>query len=56
MAQVRARILQLARGRYNLQKGPTWGEERPESQIVAIGAAMDLDPECLERSLLSACL
>ncbi len=51
-----AYILQLVGVRISLEKGPAWEGARPKTQIIVIGAGLDIDPAWLETSLLLAYL
>lgn len=54
---VHAYVLQLVGGRHELSLGPAWREEEAAAtQLVLIGLEGQIDSNCLQASLLSACI
>ena len=54
---VHAYVLQLVGGRHELSLGPAWREEAAAAtQLVLIGLEGQIDSNCLQASLLSACI
>ena len=51
-----AYILQLGGRRHTLERGPEWGRDQKESQLILIGASGQIDPAWLRGSLLAACV